>query len=384
MGYCFMTTQKIKSMGTLASKFNHNYRKVEVSNADPDLFDKNEELVRCMDDHGNEIDYTEAWKKRMEDLPHYQKFGTRKNAVLAIEVVTTFSREDHIDLEKWKEENVKWLEKTYNVAPDGKSNVISMVYHADEPGNVHCHAIITPVDERGRLNASRFIGSRRALSEMQTDYGNAMKQFGLKRGLENGQARHEDIKKFYADLNNSIQVSLPQKGETAMEYRDRVLEELETAQAAALRERREQQRLIEREIAEKRIAFRQEIAEERKGLSNERAEMKKEIEKENEELVREIKRNSETIKKQKDTIKSNTDRLSGLEDKYEEQRFLYDDLLRECMEKDKDKKKIRFYDTFQKQYKLLKEQYPDRAQDMAENMTLMGRLRETEKERETP
>lgn len=370
-------------MGTLASKFNHNYRRVEVSNADPDLYDKNEELVRSVDEQENEIDYNEAWKKRMQSLSHYQQYGVRKNAVLAIEVVTTFSRESNIDLEKWKEENVKWLEKTYNVAPDGKSNVLSVVYHADEPGNVHCHAIITPVDERGHLNASRFIGGRRALTEMQTDYGNAMKQFGLKRGLENGQARHEDIKKFYADLNNSIQISLPKEKETAAEYRERVLEELETAQAAALRERREQQRLIERELAEKRIAFRQEVRDEREGLKEERNKIRKEIEKENDELVREIKKNNETLQKQKNSIKASELRLSGLEEKCEEQQFLYDDLLRECEEKDKDKKKIRFYDTFQKQYQLLKEQYPECASDMAENMALMGKLKKTELEKET-
>lgn len=45
MGYCFMSTSKIKTMGTLASKYNHNYRKVDVANADRDLTDNDEALL---------------------------------------------------------------------------------------------------------------------------------------------------------------------------------------------------------------------------------------------------------------------------------------------------------------------------------------------------
>ena len=167
MGYCFMTTQKIKTMGTLRSKHIHNFREATVLNADPELKDQNEEISATFDQQGNRLDYNDAWQERMKDLPSYQQHGTRKNAVLAIEVVTTFSRDENIDLEKWKEENVKWLEKTFNVSPDGKNNVLSVVYHADEPGNVHCHAIVVPVDEKGNLNASRFLDGRRVISQMQ-------------------------------------------------------------------------------------------------------------------------------------------------------------------------------------------------------------------------
>ena len=68
MGYCFMSTQKIKTMGSLASKYNHNYRKVEVANADPDLADCNQELVSLAGPDGRELDYNEAWKERVKDL----------------------------------------------------------------------------------------------------------------------------------------------------------------------------------------------------------------------------------------------------------------------------------------------------------------------------
>lgn len=380
MGYCFMTTQKIKSMGALTSKCIHNFRKIEISNADPDLLYKNETLVNSTDEYGNELDYVDAWKERMRSLPSYQEHGVRKNAVLAIEVVTTFSRESNINLEKWKEENVKWLEKTYNVAPDGKSNVLSVVYHADEPGNVHCHAIVVPVDENGRLNSVRFIGGRKALYEMQTDYGNAMKQFGLQRGLENGQARHQDIKKYYSELNNAIKVSLPKEQETALEYRDRVLEELETLQAAALRERNEQKRLMEREMALKRLKVEEKLSLERGKLYAEKLKMQQELQKDNKELILEIERNTNLINQQKKMITAATERLEGIQTKCDEQQELYDEIEVELKKLDPEKKKIRFYDAFQKQYQLLKEQDPSRAAIMQETMQYMSQLKENNKE----
>ena len=100
------------------------------------------------------------------------------------------------------------------------------------------------------MNASRFLDGRQKLTEMQNSYAKDMESFGLERGLENGQARHQDIKKYYADLNNAIKVSEPEPQETALDYRDRVLEELQTAQAAAMRERREKERQMERRLAE--------------------------------------------------------------------------------------------------------------------------------------
>ena len=44
MGYCFMSIDKIKTGGQLRAKYNHNYRMVDVSNADPDKKHLNENL----------------------------------------------------------------------------------------------------------------------------------------------------------------------------------------------------------------------------------------------------------------------------------------------------------------------------------------------------
>lgn len=84
---------------------------------------------------------------------------------------------------------------------------------------------------------------------MQNSYAKEMEEFVLERGLENRQASHRDIKKYYADLNNAINISDPLPQEPAQDYRERVLEELQTVQAAALRERTEKKIQMERQLA---------------------------------------------------------------------------------------------------------------------------------------
>lgn len=241
MGYCFMTIEKVKDKGSLTKKYNHNYRKGEVNNADPNLAEQNEELVKLDPD----ADYTEhtrtyvdAFNDKMKALESTNP-KLRKNAVLALEVVTTFSREDveHVDIEKWKKDQVEWLRKTFNPNQEQYGdNVISVMFHGDEAGNVHCHSIVIPIDDKGKLNCSYFLDGRTKLIEMQDSYGQMMMQnHQLKRGLKGTVAKHEDIKRFYAQANQALAQEGPAVGkvngrkETADEYKlrsDEVIKDL--------------------------------------------------------------------------------------------------------------------------------------------------------------
>lgn len=263
MGYCFVTTEKIKSIGTLTSKYMHNYRKVTVENADPNLDHLNEELVTLpLDEDGKQKTYKDFFKERIGELDYYKEHKIRHDQVYALEVVSTFSREDDIDIEAWKKKNVEWLQKTFNQAGDGKNNIASVVFHADEPGNVHCHAIVIPVDPRGRLNAKHYTGGYKIMREMQNSYAEDMKEFGLERGLEGGQAKHRDIKKYYADLNRALEIPEVMPFETAEEFRTRCQEELETMNAAAKRKRDQEYAEHKRRMAMERTEQRKAIAEE--------------------------------------------------------------------------------------------------------------------------
>lgn len=238
-----MSFQKIKNLGTLTSKYNHNFRKVSVLNADYTKEHLND-VIKPMgrNEDGTEKTYVQAWNDRLKSLPYYQDHSPRKNAVLAVEVVTTFTKDSDVDLKKWKQKNLEWLEKTFSKAPDGKSNVLSMVYHADETGNVHCHAVIIPIDEKGKLNAREFLGGARKLADMQTDYANNMKEFGLSRGLHGSVARHKDIQRYYAELNQNIEYPSMKEGESFGDYFERVSDFFKTRGATEFKRINEEYR----------------------------------------------------------------------------------------------------------------------------------------------
>ena len=245
MGYCFMTLEKIKNFNQLNGKYNHNYRKIDVINADAEKSGLNEELVKLdvyRDSDGVIVgkSYKEAFEERMKTLGYGEDKKIRSNAVYAFEVVTTFSREDqeNVDLEKWKKDNVEWLRKEFNADPEKYGdNVLSVMYHADEPGNVHCHAIIVPIDDKGRLNSRYYVRSRQKMVELQDSYGKIMKsEHNLDRGIKNSKARHQDIKRYYTALNTTLEKELPPiiEKETAADYRNRVNELYKEASLKAL------------------------------------------------------------------------------------------------------------------------------------------------------
>ena len=230
MAYSFLRIEKIKTMGSMVSKYNHNYRKEEIDNVIPGMEHKNDDLVPLPEKaDGTGMDYAEAFRDRIASLPYYKSHRIRSDQVKAYEVLLSYSKDEGVDVEQWKAQSVKWLHDTFDRAGDGRSNVLSAIYHGDETGNGHIHAIVVPIDERGRLNASRFTNGHRQMSGMQESYAQAVKDLGIDRGLAGSSAHHKTIRKVYADLNNaknSVPDLLP--GESAQEYKARIIEEAET------------------------------------------------------------------------------------------------------------------------------------------------------------
>lgn len=244
MGYCFMHIEKIKTFSKMQSAYQHNYRMKFVQNAIPELEDQNEELVKL---DGNS--YEDAFNRRTSELGYGIDKSYRKGGVYAYEVLTSFSKEDRekIDIEKWKKDNIEWLRSAFNANPEKYGdNVLSVVYHGDEVGNVHCHAFIVPIDNKGRLNASYYTGDRMKYIEKQNSYAEAMKKHGLTRGIEGSVAKHEDIKRFYSTLNKAINIQLPEYEEhdTPETYREKIEELTKDMQASFFRQLKEKEREI--------------------------------------------------------------------------------------------------------------------------------------------
>lgn len=252
MGYCFMDIKKIKSLNVMAAKYKHNYREITVPNAVPELSGMNRELVPLIGKDGNPVDYNEAFKQKMESLEYYKDHKLRSNSVLAYEIVTTFSHEDagKVDVEKWQEDNVKWLKDTFNLTPENGNCVLSVMYHGDEYGNVHCHSLVVPVNEEGRICASRFTDGAAALRRLQDSYAKAMQEHGLKRGIERSSAKHQDIKKFYTRLNQTMDIPRPERGESANSFRERILSLIQEERAASLREMLNKETKMRQELDE--------------------------------------------------------------------------------------------------------------------------------------
>lgn len=212
MAYAILRINKIKSQSGFAALYGHNYRTIPPANADKELSYSNRDLIQMQ-----ESNYYLAMKHRLSQLEYYTEKQPRKNAVLGLDVLLTFSHDAKLDLEKWQTDNLKWLQNKF-----GKENVLSAVVHLDEEVP-HIHAIVVP-EKEGRLNCNALLGGKKEMRELQSNYANAMSKHQLQRGLHRVVAKRENIQRFYAAMNKELQRELPpvQKG---------LLGKLETAQA---------------------------------------------------------------------------------------------------------------------------------------------------------
>ncbi len=226
--YCIMRIEKIKNLVALGRAYNHNYRttKSAAPNALEELQDRNQELIK--DDFGvKDRNFVNIYHSKVRDSEYYKYHKVRKNAVPAIEVLLSYSKdqEGRFDIEDWKSENVKWLQDTF-----GEQNVISAMFHDDEkdlndPNGTgrHIHAIVLPLDERGCLNARDIVGGRTELRRYQTEYANCMAKFGLIRGEMEKKDRHLSPAIYHKRVNEEVAkemeyIPAPEEKETASEY----------------------------------------------------------------------------------------------------------------------------------------------------------------------
>lgn len=155
---------------------------------------------------------TEAVQYRIDNAGLHRKVG--KNQTKAIRIILTGSHEQMMKIEqsgkldKWTDANLKWLRDTF-----GEDNVVSCVLHMDEK-TPHLHATVVPIvtGERKRksregekkyrtqtgprLSADDVMGRGR-LFTYQNTYAEAMREFGLQRGVVGSTAKHQSNGEFY-------------------------------------------------------------------------------------------------------------------------------------------------------------------------------------------
>ena len=223
MSKTILKLEKIKDKHDFGGRAFHNFGLVPKArpNADRDLTYLNHALI-----NKDSRSYINLFEKRLkaEKIKQGKETKIRKNGVLAYEVVLGYGLDDgefNLDKEtfaKWEEENIKFLKDTF-----GEDNVISAVVHLDEE-YPHIHAIVTPIDENGKLNAYSFTGKRAQFFNMQKDYADRMAQFGIEKGRTYSKADNKELKKFYSDAHSNFNLNVPEKmdGEEVDAYCERV------------------------------------------------------------------------------------------------------------------------------------------------------------------
>lgn len=178
-------------------------------NADRTRTHLNRELIQFPDGVRNR---TEAVQYRIDNAGLHRKVG--KNQTKAIRIILTGSHEQMMKIEqsgklnKWTDANLRWLKETF-----GEGNVVSCVLHMDEK-TPHLHATVVPIvtGERKRksregkkkyrtqtgprLSADEVMGRAR-LSTYQNTYAEAMREFGLQRGVVGSTAKHQSNGEYY-------------------------------------------------------------------------------------------------------------------------------------------------------------------------------------------
>lgn len=179
--------QKLKAAVSIRRSLKHAFREQDTPNADGEKADLNL--------HIGAKSSNEAMKKIRERWPEKR----RKDAVLAIEHLLTASP-DWFEGKTPKEQSaffndgLNWLRQKY-----GSKNVIYSGVHRDET-TPHMYAYVVPLDEStGRLNAKKWVGGAKALTQLQDEVAAMAEPHGLERGARKSKARHKKISTWYAE-----------------------------------------------------------------------------------------------------------------------------------------------------------------------------------------
>ncbi len=197
MPYAICRVAKIKTAQAGAAKTAHNYRQRETPNADTERKPLNREYVNTA-----ERNYWELATERIQEAGA----KVRPDSVRGVEVLLTASPEAFKRQadgsphdwhgSQWAEANIAFLKAKF-----GEQNVVSCTLHQDEL-TPHFHAVVVPLTADGRLSAKDLFNPK-TLRVLQTEYAEAMKPFGMERGVEHSRAKHEVMRHVYGAQERS-------------------------------------------------------------------------------------------------------------------------------------------------------------------------------------
>ena len=252
MAYGICRIQKLKA-GAVGRSALHTSRKRDTPNADPE---KQHIRIIGQPDSPNIPDLETLVRQ------HIGNQTIRKNAVLAVEFLLTASPEyfrpdnpsmagyyEPQRLESFQQKACEWLTNSYG------DRIVRAELHLDE-STPHIHAYMVPLDEKGKLNCRALLGgSRYRLSELQDSFAQAMKPLGLERGIKGSRAKHTEVRKYYAAINQQPDANLDiQTMQQLVADRQRAITDSKQAEQTALALARELQHSLQRILELERLA----------------------------------------------------------------------------------------------------------------------------------
>ncbi len=196
MPYAVIRVAKIKTQAQAVAATGHNYRQAQhphvISNADKEAPHPNREYI-----NHEQKDYWSLLEARIQEAGVKR---VRHDSVRGMEVILTGSPEGFIrgqdgramdySKSKWAQDNLNFLKEKF-----GAKNVVSFTLHQDEK-TPHIHAVLAPITAKNTLSADQLFNPK-SLRQLQTEYAQAMAPYGLERGVEHSQAKHDPMQRLY-------------------------------------------------------------------------------------------------------------------------------------------------------------------------------------------
>jgi hypothetical protein len=192
MPYAILRVAKIKTKAQASAATGHNYRLHQVPNADQAAPYPNREYVNTA-----QLDYWTLAEQRIQEAGVKR---IRSDSVRAMEMIMTGSPEAFVreadgraadyGKSQWAVDNLNFLKAQF-----GAKNVVSFTLHQDET-TPHIHAVVIPITDDGRLSADQLFNPQ-SLRQLQTTYAESMGKYGMSRGVEHSQAKHQPMSRLY-------------------------------------------------------------------------------------------------------------------------------------------------------------------------------------------
>lgn len=233
-----MRVEKLKNSGAIAGSEHHSQRSRDTPNADVNKVGDNLRFIGLPSAKLEEVILERIGDNGGKKIR--KSADPKQQAVLALEMILTASPEyfrpnspeiaglyEPDLLDDWLETNKRWLNETFG------DKIVRAELHLDE-ATPHIHAYLVPINPKGSLSAYHFVGDKKKLSELQTNYAEAMQPLGITRGIKGSRAKHENIKDYYKRVEKeaSSELSVEDLARHSIDRQRQIVKKQEAEQTA--------------------------------------------------------------------------------------------------------------------------------------------------------